>query len=209
MIRVALVDDHPLVRSGLSALIDGEDDLQVVTQADSLETAVAALRETPADVVLMDLNLGDGPGGAEATAAVLALAEPPVVVVLTTYETEADVIAAMQAGASGYLLKGATAEERFAGTRDAAAGRSVLAPSVMQTLVRRATPGPDVVTEREVEVLRLLAQGLGNREMAAQLLVSEATVKSHLAHLYTKLGVTTRTGAVSVALERRIIRPPG
>lgn len=209
MIRVALVDDHPLVRAGLSALIDGEEDLQVVAEADGLEEAVRVLNGLPVDVVLMDLNLGPGPGGAAATAEVLALPDPPVVVVLTTYETEADIIAAMRAGAVGYLLKGATAAELFDGIRAAASGRPALAPTVMRTLVSRSGSGLDVVTEREVEVLSLLAAGLSNKEMAARLLVSEATVKSHLAHLYPKLGVTTRTGAIAEALERRIVRGGG
>jgi DNA-binding NarL/FixJ family response regulator len=128
------------------------------------------------------------------------------VLVLTTYDTEADILRALEAGAVGYLLKDAPPDQLFAGIRATARGETVLAASVAARLVRRAaSPGP-VVTEREVEVLELLARGLGNREMARELLVSEATVKSHLSHIYTKLGVDTRAGAVAVAIERRIIR---
>ena len=127
--------------------------------------------------------------------------------VLTTYDTEADILRAIEAGAKGYLLKDAAPEELWAGIRATARDETVLASSVAATLVRRATaPGP-VVTEREVEVLGLLSRGLGNKEMARELAVSEATVKSHLSHIYTKLGVDTRAGAVAAAIEQRIIRP--
>jgi DNA-binding NarL/FixJ family response regulator len=208
MIRVALVDDHPVVRAGLRALVDAQDDLTVVGEASdahSAEQLVAAVRP---DVVLMDLNLGGGPGGAEATARLRALPEPPRVLVLTTYDTEADILGAIDAGASGYLLKDAPPDELFRAIRGTARGDVVLAPAVAATLVRRASsPGP-VLTEREVEILGLLAQGLSNREMARQLFVSEATVKSHLSHVYTKLGVDTRAGAVARAIEQRVIRPP-
>ncbi len=205
-IRVVLVDDHPVVRAGLRALIDGQDDLAVVGEAGDLSGAERVVATERPDVVLMDLSLGDGPGGAEATARITALADPPRVLVLTTYDTEADIIRALDAGAKGYLLKDAPPEELWAGIRSTARGETVLAASVASTLVRRAaSPGP-VVTEREVEVLELLARGLGNKEMARDLYVSEATVKSHLSHIYTKLGVDTRSGAVAAAIERRIIR---
>ncbi|MFF2275826.1 response regulator [Agromyces sp. NPDC058126] len=205
-VRIVLVDDHPVVRAGLAALITGTDDLEVVGEARDLVSARSVVAATRPDVVLMDLDLGDGPGGAAVTAELRAAAEPPRVLVLTTYATESDILRALDAGASGYLLKDAPAAELFAGIRATARGETVLAPSVAATLVRRAaSPGP-VVTEREVAVLELLAQGLGNREMAKELLVSEATVKSHLSHIYTKLGVDTRAGAVAAAIERRIIR---
>jgi DNA-binding NarL/FixJ family response regulator len=208
MIRIALVDDHPVVRAGLRALVDAQDDLTVVGEASdahSAEQLVAAIRP---DVVLMDLNLGGGPGGAEVTARLRALPEPPRVLVLTTYDTEADILGAIDAGASGYLLKDAPPDELFRAIRGTARGDTVLAPAVAATLVRRAgSPGP-VLTEREVEILGLLAKGLSNREMARQLFVSEATVKSHLSHVYTKLGVDTRAGAVARAIEQRVIRPP-
>lgn len=205
-IRVVLVDDHPVVRAGLRALIEAQPDLEVVGEAHDLASAERAVALDRPEVVLMDLNLGAGPGGAEVTARLRALAAPPRVLVLTTYDTEADVLAALDAGASGYLLKDAPPEELWSGIRATARGETVLASSVAATLVRRAaSPGP-VVTEREVQVLELLARGLGNKEMARELLVSEATVKSHLSHVYAKLGVETRSGAVAAAIERRIIR---
>ena len=149
----------------------------------------------------MDLGLGDGPGGAEVTARLTALADRPHVLVLTTYDTEADILRALDAGALGYLLKDAPPDRLCAGIRATARGETVLAPSVAARLVRRtASPGPVVTGGREVEVLELLARGLGNRDMARELLVSEATVKSHLSHVYTKLGVDTRAGAVAAAI---------
>jgi DNA-binding NarL/FixJ family response regulator len=207
MIRIVLVDDHPVVRAGLRALIDGQDDLDVVGEAQDLPSAERLVGLEQPDVVLMDLNLGSGPGGAEVTASLRAKADAPEILVLTTYDTEADVLRALDAGARGYLLKDAPPEELFAGIRATARGETVLAPSVAATLVRRASSaGAPTITEREVEVLELLSKGLGNKEMARELLVSEATVKSHLSHIYGKLGVDTRAGAVAVAIERRIIR---
>lgn len=207
MIRIVLVDDHPVVRAGLRALIQGQSDLAVVADVDGLQAAVAAVTLERPDVVLMDLNLGDSrAGGVEATAALRALTDPPGILVLTTYDTEADILRALEAGARGYLLKDAQPAELFAGIRSTARGETVLAPSVAATLVRRATPGATTITEREVEVLELLSRGLGNKEIARELFVSEATVKSHLSHIYTKLAVDTRAGAVAAAIERRIIR---
>ena len=208
MIRIVLVDDHPVVRAGLRALIDGQGDLAVVGEADGLEQALAVVAADRPDVVLMDLSLGAGRvGGADATAAVRGLDSPPEVLVLTTYDTESDILRALEAGARGYLLKDAPPTDLFDGIRATARGETVLAPSVAATLVRRTIPGASTITEREVEVLELLSRGLGNKEMASELFVSEATVKSHLSHIYTKLGVDTRAGAVAAAIERRIIRP--
>jgi DNA-binding NarL/FixJ family response regulator len=207
-IRIVLVDDQPVVRAGLRALIDGQSDLDVVGEAHDLASAEHLVALELPDVVLMDLNLGSGVGGAEVTARLRARADAPEVLVLTTYDTEADVLRALDSGARGYLLKDAPPEELFAGIRATARGETVLAPSVAATLVRRASTsgGATAVTEREVEVLELLSRGLGNKEMARELLVSEATVKSHLSHIYVKLGVDTRSGAVAAAMERRIIR---
>lgn len=208
VIRVALCDDHPVVRAGVRALIDSQDGLLVVGEADDLASAVQMCRTEQPDVVLMDLSLGTEEGGADITAALGRLDPAPEVLVLTTYDTEADILRAMDAGARGYLLKDAPPAELFAAIRATAKGETVLAPSVAATLVRRSarTGNHTVVTEREVEVLELLAQGLGNRDLARQLFVSEATVKSHLAHIYLKLGVDTRAGAVAAAIDRRIIR---
>ena len=205
MIRVALVDDHPVVRAGMRALVEGQDDLSVVGEASdahSAEQLVAAVRP---DVVLMDLNLGAGLGGADVTARLRALPEPPQVLVLTTYDTEADILSAIDAGASGYLLKDAPPEDLFRAIRGTARGETVLAPAVAARLVRRSGP---LLTEREVEILGLLATGQSNREMARRLFVSEATVKSHLSHIYTTLDVDTRAAAGARAIEQRIIRPP-
>lgn len=201
-----MVDDHPVVRAGMRALVEGQEDLSVVGEASdahSAEQLVAAVRP---DVVLMDLNLGSGPGGAETTARLRALPEPPHVLVLTTYDTEADIMSAIDAGASGYLLKDAPPEDLFRAIRGTARGETVLAPAVAARLVRRSGP---LLTEREVEILGLLATGRSNRELARSLFVSEATVKSHLSHIYTKLEVDTRAAAVARAIEQRIIRPPG
>lgn len=207
VIRIVLVDDHPVVRAGLRALIDAQDDLSVVGEANDLSSAERVVAFERPDVVLMDLSLGDGPGGAEVTARLTSSPEPPRVLVLTTYDTEADILRALDAGAQGYLLKDTPPEQLWSGIRSIARGETVLAPSVAATVVRRASsPGP-VVTEREVEVLELLSRGLGNKEMARELFVSQATVKSHLSHIYTKLNVDTRAGAVAAAIDRRVIRP--
>jgi DNA-binding NarL/FixJ family response regulator len=207
VIRIVLVDDHPVVRAGLRALIDGQGDLAVVGEADGLEQALTVVAADRPDVVLMDLSLGAGRiGGADATAALRGLGSPPEVLVLTTYDTESDILRALEAGARGYLLKDAPPKDLFDGIRATARGETVLAPSVAAALVRRTIPGASTITEREVEVLELLSRGLGNKEMASELFVSEATVKSHLSHIYTKLGVDTRAGAVAAAIERRIIR---
>lgn len=207
VIRIVLVDDHPVVRAGLRALIDAQDDLSVVGEANDLSSAERVVAFERPDVVLMDLSLGDGPGGAEVTARLTSSPKPPRVLVLTTYDTEADILRALDAGAQGYLLKDTPPEQLWSGIRSIARGETVLAPSVAATVVRRASsPGP-VVTEREVEVLELLSRGLGNKEMARELFVSQATVKSHLSHIYTKLNVDTRAGAVAAAIDRRVIRP--
>lgn len=207
-VRVVVVDDHAVVRAGLRALLDGQADVAVVGEAaDATEAEDVVVRTRP-DVVLMDLNLGAGTGGAVATTRLRALPSPPRVLVLTAFATDSDVISALDAGASGYVLKDAPPGELYDAIRRTARGETVLAPAVAATLVRRSAVHAPVLTEREVAVLELLATGLGNREMAHQLLVSEATVKSHLSRIYTKLGVDTRAGAVARAIEQRIIRTP-
>ncbi|HEY0890447.1 MAG TPA: response regulator transcription factor [Nocardioides sp.] len=207
MIRIVLVDDHPVVRFGLRSLIDGQEDLSVVGEADGLESALAVVRSEQPDVVLMDLSLGEGSvGGAEVTARLRQLPRPPEVLVLTTYDTESDIMRALEAGARGYLLKDAPPSELFTGIRATSRGETVLALSVAATLVRRsAQPGP-ILTDREVEIVELLSRGLSNKDLARELFVSQATVKSHLSHIYAKLGVDSRAAAVATAIERRIIR---
>ena len=207
MIRIALVDDHPVVRAGLRALLEGQPDFAVVGEAADAATAARVVRDTGPDVVLMDLNLGPGPGGSAATASLRALTNPPQVLILTTYDTEADTLAAIEAGAAGYLLKDARPDDLFRAIRSTARGDTALAPAVAARLVRRASsPGP-VLTEREMTIIELLTRGAANKEMAKTLFVSEATVKSHLSHIYAKLGVETRAGAVAKAIEQRIVRP--
>ncbi|GAA2861415.1 response regulator [Microbacterium arabinogalactanolyticum] len=205
-LRLVLVDDHPVVRAGVRALLESRDDLQVVGEASNAADAVQVVESEHPDVVLMDLSLGEGPGGIEATASLRALPDPPAVLVLTTYDSESDILRALDAGAAGYLLKDAPPEQLFAGIQAVAKGEPALAPSVAGVLMRRASSPEPRLTEREVEVLELLADGLGNREMAKALFVSEATVKSHLSHIYSKLYVDTRAGAVAAAIEQRIIR---
>ena len=205
-VRVVIVDDHAVVRAGIRALIETQEDLLVVGEAADSATAIDVVTDTQPDVVLMDLSLGTGPGGAATTAILRDLPAPPRVLILTTYDTEADVLAAIDAGATGYLLKDAPPDDVFSAVRDTARGGTVLAPTVAATLVRRASSPVPLLTEREVDVLELLADGLGNKEMAKQLLVSEATVKAHLSHIYTKLDTDTRAGAVAKGIERRIIR---
>ena len=205
-LRLVLVDDHPVVRAGLRALIESSEDLRVVGEAADAEAAVAVVEAETPDVVLMDLSLGDGVGGIEATRRLVALPQPPAVLVLTTYDTESDILRALDAGARGYLLKDVPPDDLFAGIRSVARGEPAMAPSVTSVLMRRAASPEPRMTEREVEVLELLADGLGNRDLAKSLFVSEATVKSHLSHIYGKLGVDTRAGAVAAAIEQRIIR---
>ncbi|MGW3347263.1 response regulator [Nonomuraea rubra] len=206
--RLFLVDDHPVVRAGLVALLGGEDDIEILGEASGAEEALSGIAARRPDVVLMDLQLGDGADGVEATRRIRALPSPPQVLVLTTYETDADVMRAVAAGATGYLLKVCPPEELFQGIRAAARGESVLSAKVAARMMRRLRdPGP-ALSVREVEILELLASGAGNREIARRLFITEATVKTHLVHIYGKLGVDTRTAAVTAAVERRLIRLP-
>jgi DNA-binding NarL/FixJ family response regulator len=205
-IRLVIVDDHAVVRAGIRALLEGQADFVVVGEAADAAAAQQTVTSTRPDVVLMDLNLGAGEGGAATTANLATTANPPRVLVLTTYDTDADILAALDAGASGYLLKDAPPAQLFDAIRRTARGETVLAPTVAATLVRRTAASNRTLTEREVAIVGLLSAGLGNKEMARRLLVSEATIKSHLSHIYTKLGVDTRAGAVAKAIEQRIVR---
>jgi DNA-binding NarL/FixJ family response regulator len=203
MIRVLVVDDHPIVRSGIVAALAGEPDIEVVGEATDGAEAVAAAGASAPDVVLMDLRM-PVLGGAAATERLLATARPPKVLVLTTYDTDDDIIAAIEAGASGYLLKAAPAQEILAAVRAVDAGKTALAPSIAAALVARVrsggTPAPRL-SARELEVLRLVASGLSNPQIAARLYIGEATVKTHLIHVFEKLDVTGRTRAVTRAQE--------
>ncbi|MFE3460003.1 response regulator [Nocardiopsis aegyptia] len=201
-----LVDDHPIVRAGLAALFEGEEDIEVVGEAANGSDALRLIGLREPDVVLMDLRLEGDLDGVAVTGRVLALPRPPRVLVLTTYETDADIMRALDAGASGYLLKDSPPERLFDAVRAAARGETVLSPHVAERLVRRVRDPLPSVTPRETEILRLLARGAGNREIARTLFVTEATVKTHLQRIYAKLGVETRTAAVRAAVDRSLIR---
>ncbi|MBM9623625.1 response regulator [Streptomyces zhihengii] len=205
-IRLLLADDHPVVRAGLRAVLETEPGIDVVAEAATAEAAVARAGQGDVDVVLMDLQFGRGMNGAEATALITARPGAPRVVVVTTYDTDADTLPAIEAGATGYLLKDAPPEDLAAAVRTAAEGRTMLAPSVADRLMNRLrTPGT-ALTRRETEVLALVAEGLSNHAVAGRLHLTEGTVKSHLARVYAKLGVDSRTSAVAAATGLGIIR---
>lgn len=205
-IRLLLADDHPVVRAGLRAVLETEPGLVVVAEAATAEAAVARAAEGDIDVVLMDLRFGPGMTGAEATAAITARPGAPRVLIVTTYDTDADTLPAIESGATGYLLKDAPPEDLAAAVRTAAAGRTTLAPTVADRLLNRMRVPGAALTRREVEVLVLVADGLSNRAIAARLHLTEGTVKSHLARSYTKLGVDSRTAAVATATDIGLIR---
>ncbi|MFJ9811743.1 response regulator [Streptomyces sp. NPDC101158] len=205
-IRLLLADDHPVVRAGLRAVLDTEPDFAVVAEAATAERAVELAAAGEVDVVLMDLQFGAGLHGSEATAAITAVSGGPRVLVLTTYDTDADILAAVEAGASGYLLKDAPPEELAAAVRTAAAGQSALAPAVAHRLMDRMRTPAEALTKRELEVLQLVGEGLSNQQISKALFLSQATVKSHLVHIFAKLGVDSRTAAVAAATARRLIR---
>ncbi|MFE0460106.1 response regulator [Kitasatospora sp. NPDC058965] len=213
MIRVLLVDDHPVVRRGLRALVDELPELTAVGEAGDGAEALALLAglaergEPRPDVVLMDLQMGAGMHGVEATRRITALPDPPAVLILTTYSTDADILTAVEAGATGYLLKDAPPQDLVAAVQAAARGETVLAPPVAARLLGRVRAGRPSLSPREAEILQLLAAGLANRQIAKQLFISEATVKTHLVHIYEKLGVDSRTAAIAAGLSTGLIRP--
>ncbi|QPZ37705.1 response regulator [Paramicrobacterium chengjingii] len=204
MIRLLIADDHPVVRAGLRALFETEEDMTVIAEA---ATGVEAMRmaDHDIDLVLMDLQFGGGTQGVEATRRIRE-AGGPRVLVLTNYDTDADILGAVEAGAAGYLLKDAPPAELLTAVRAAAAGETALAPSVAGRLAARKDAASVALSLREAEVLDLVANGQSNRTIARQLFLSEATVKSHLVHIFTKLGVSSRTQAVAAARERGLIR---
>lgn len=199
-IDVLLVDDHPVVREGLRGMIDAEPDLTVVGEAGSGNEAVALAETLCPDVVLMDLRMPDG-DGVQATERIIATSPGVRVIVVTTYESDSDILRAVEAGAAGYLLKDATRAELAAAVRDAVAGKTVLAPSVADRLVRFVRrPPPAALSAREVDVLTLVSRGLTNADIGRELHISEATVKTHLLRAFQKLGVSDRTAAVTTAM---------
>ena len=205
MIRILLVDDHPVVRHGLRGMLENESGLAVVGEAGSgAEGLELALTEQP-DIVLMDLRMPGG-DGVEATGRILARLPATKVVVLTTYESDRDILRAIEAGASGYLLKDASPAELADAVRAAARGETVLAPSVASTLIRQVrSPAPPALSAREAQVLRLVARGLTNADIGRELFISEATVKTHLLRTFSKLDVDDRTAAVTRAMSYGLI----
>ncbi len=206
-ISVLIVDDHPVVRDGLRGMFANEDGFEVVGEAENGRDAVARAMAFHPDVVLMDLRMPEMDG----VTAIRLLAEkgiPSRVLVLTTFDTDSDVLPAIEAGATGYLLKDAPREELLKAVRAASRGEAVLSPTVGTRLLDQVRqPGRETVSERELEVLQLVAAGSTNREIAERLFISEATVKTHLLHIYAKLGVNDRAAAVGAGFERGLLTP--
>ncbi|MCF3175062.1 response regulator transcription factor [Streptomyces sioyaensis] len=205
-VRLLLADDHPVVRAGLRAVLETEADFEIVADVPTAEQAVRRAAQGDVDVVLMDLQFGGRMLGSQATAEITARPDGPRVLVLTTYDTDADILAAIEAGATGYLLKDAPPQELATAVRTAAAGRSALAPTVALRLMDRLRTPATALSRRETEVLQLVAEGHSNAAVSKLLFLSQATVKSHLVHIYAKLGVDSRTSAVAAATAQGLIR---
>ncbi len=209
MITLLVVDDHPVVRNGLTGMFASDPDFEVVGEAGDGAEAVRLARALRPDVILMDLRMP----GIDGVTAIGELARHGVssrVLVLTTYDTDSYVVPAVEAGATGYLLKDAPRDELLRAVRAAARGESVLAPAVAGRLMNRVrAPGAGPLSQRELQVLELVAAGKNNREAAAALFISEATVKTHLLNIYAKLGVGDRAAAVAEAFHRGLLTPKG
>jgi DNA-binding NarL/FixJ family response regulator len=217
MINILIADDQAMVRSGLRMILESEADLVVIDEAaDGAQAVRIAKRERP-DVVLMDVRMPEM-DGLEATRLISSESSDIKVIVLTTFDIDEYVYGALRAGASGFLLKDAPADDLVAAIRVVAGGDALLAPSVTRRIIERFAAGPDPnrtveglddLTDRESEVLRLVARGLSNSEIAEELFVSEATVKTHVSHVLTKLGLRDRVQAVVTAYESGLITPGG
>jgi DNA-binding NarL/FixJ family response regulator len=206
-IRLLIADDHPVVRDGLSGMFAAEPGFEVAGQAADGAEAVRLAQALNPDVILMDLRM-PGMDGVTAITELSARKIPARVLVLTTYDTDSYVLPAIEAGATGYLLKDAPRAELLRAVRAAADGHAVLAPSVATRLISRVrAPQPELLSQREFEVLELVAAGTTSREAAARLFISEATVKTHLLHIYAKLGVNDRAAAVAEAFNRGLLTP--
>ncbi|MDK8474840.1 MULTISPECIES: response regulator transcription factor [Corynebacterium] len=205
MVNVMLIDDHPVVRAGLRAILNTFADVHVVMEGDNgADVNKLFADDAPeVDVVVCDIQM-PGVDGITATKKLTEAGGPPVLI-LTTYDTQADILAAVEAGAMGYLLKDSPEEELHEAVLNTAARQRTLAPEVVNLLAQRVGQPEQSLSTRELEILRALATGSSNKELANQLFISEATVKTHLIHIYQKLGVDTRTAAVTVARERKLI----
>ena len=205
-IRLLIVDDHPVVRDGLSGMFSGDDGFEVIGEAANGAQAVTLACALDPDVILMDLRMPEMDG----VAAIAELARRKVaarVLVLTTYDTDSDVVRAVEAGATGYLLKDSPRGDLLRAVRAAARGEAALSPSVATRLLGQVrAPAQEPLSQRELEVLELVARGATNREAAAKLFISEATVKTHLLHIYAKLGVSDRAAAVAEGFQRGLLR---
>jgi DNA-binding NarL/FixJ family response regulator len=212
VIRIVIVDDHPVVRAGLRGMFETDPGFAIVAEAADGEEAIAVVAAGRPDVVLMDLQM-PVLDGVVAIGLIRELPDAPRVLVLTTYDSDSQILRAIEAGAAGYLLKDAPRETLFAAVRSTAAGGSPLDPAVAARLLGRmggrAKDGPEHLTGRELDVVRLAARGASNKEIATDLRISEATVKTHLVHIFAKLGVADRTSAVTTALDRGLIDLPG
>ena len=206
VITVLLVDDHLVVRSGLRALLGTQPDIAVVAEAASGEEALQHLEHDSVAVVVMDLAMGAGMDGIEAIRLIRERNQSQAILVFTTYDSDADIVRAVDAGAMGYLLKDAAPDEIFAAIRGAVQGKSVMSAPVASRLFQQLRNPDEILTPREAELLSLLTQGLSNRELGRRLFISEATVKTHLAHIYAKLGVDTRAAAIATAIRREGMR---
>jgi DNA-binding NarL/FixJ family response regulator len=204
-VRVLVVDDHPMMRAGLTALFDNDPTIEVVAAVGTTAEAMTELRRGRPHVVLMDLQFNRAFDGAQATREIRELPEPPAVLILTNFDTDADILEAIEAGAAGYLLKDAAPEDITTAIHAAASGGTALAPAVATRLFARMQQPHSALSPRELEVLALVASGHSNTDIARQLHLSETTVKSHLAHIYPKLGVNSRTAAVAEARKRGMI----
>jgi DNA-binding NarL/FixJ family response regulator len=205
-IRIVIADDHPIFRAGLQGLLSAQDDFEVVGEAANGREAVAVVRHTSPEVLLMDLQMPEL-DGVSATREIKQVAPATRILILTTYDSDGDILRAVEAGATGYLLKDTPREELFRAIRATARGDSVLSPSVASKLVGRARgPVNRSLSAREIEVLTLVARGISNKIIGKDLRISEATVKTHLLHIFEKLGVDDRTAAVTAAMERGMLR---
>ena len=206
MIRIVVVDDHPVVRAGLRTVLDAVDDIDVVGEAHDHDTAVSTITELEPDVVVLDVHLGAGPSGFDVLRELQRSQARPRVLVVTVFDNDIDIDAAIEGGAAGYVLKDAPEVDLISAVRAVAAGHQPIDPRVAARVVTRSKRNPDVPSPRELEVLTAVADGHDNATIARDRYISQATVKTHLASLFAKLGVVTRTGAVAEARRRGHLR---